>query len=48
MTRLKVNQEPASTIGLKKIPVTEMINALLISKPATTKKEPEVIDLKNM
>jgi hypothetical protein len=41
MTRLKANSRAASTPDDTR--VTEMINGLLVSKPA--KKQPEVIDL---
>jgi hypothetical protein len=41
MTRLKANSRAASTPDDAR--VTEMINGLLVSKPA--KKQPEVIDL---
>jgi hypothetical protein len=38
MTRLKTNSRAASTKDDAR--VTEMINGLLVSKPATLKKEP--------
>jgi hypothetical protein len=44
MTRLKTNSRAASTqVSKDDARVTEIINGLLVSKPA--KKEPEVIDL---
>jgi hypothetical protein len=43
MTRLKTNSRAASTKDDAR--VTEMINGLFVSKPATIKKEPVVIDL---
>jgi hypothetical protein len=42
MTRLKGNSRAASTPDAR---ATEMVNGLLVSKSATIKKEPEVIDL---
>jgi hypothetical protein len=44
MTRLKTNSRAAS-LSTRDARVTEMINGLLVSKPATIKKEPVVIDL---
>jgi hypothetical protein len=44
MTRVKTNSRAASTqVSKDDARVTEIINGLLVSKPA--KKEPEVIDL---
>ena len=42
MTRLKANSRAASTQDAR---VTEIINGLLVSKPVTIKKEPEIIYL---
>ena len=42
MSGLKRNSRVASTDDAI---ITEMVNGLLVSKPATIKKEPEVIDL---
>ena len=47
MNRLKTNSRAASTqVSKEDARLTEMVNELLVSKPATIKKEPLVIDLK--
>jgi hypothetical protein len=46
MTRLRANSRAASTQPSKDdARVTEMINGVLVSKPAAAKNGPEVIDL---
>jgi hypothetical protein len=45
MTRLKTSSSSRAASTQDDARVTEMINGLLVSKPATIKKEPVVIDL---
>jgi hypothetical protein len=46
MTNLRANKSRAASVTRDDVRVTEIINGVLVSRPAATiKKEPEVIDL---